>query len=317
MPDGQRILDQASKDGLLEIVQWSEPRPPTPQELRQKLQGCHGVLSMVTDKIDAELMAANPQLGVIVNHAVGLDNIDVAAASLAKIAVGNTPDVLTESTAELAAGLILSVARRLPQLHQEVVQGQWKTWAPNLYLGQELKNKKLGLFGMGRIAKRLAEIMHFGFGMQVLATSRAQPTQLPAHIQWVEAEHLLKSSDWIVVLADLNQSTRGYFNAQRFSSMKKGAYFINVARGGLHHEGDLYQALQTQHLAGAGLDVTNPEPMNANSPLLKLPQVVVTPHIGSATLEARNAMSKMAAEKLLQFCHNNALHLAINSTHLS
>ena len=302
LPDGQRVLDQASEQKLLHIVQWPHSQPPSRQELIAQLQNCYGILSMVTDRLDGEVFTACPKLKVIANHAVGLDNIDVQEAKARGITIANTPDVLTDSTAELTAGLILSVARRIPELHQEVVQGRWQTWAPSLYLGQELKSKTLGLFGLGRIALRLAHIMHFGFGMKVQGTSRSPNKSLPGFIEWVDFEKLKSTSDWLVALADLNPSNVKIFNHEAFAAMKNGAYFINAARGGLHCEEALYQHLSSKHLAGAGLDVTNPEPMAQTSPLLKLSNVVITPHVGSATYQARNAMSKMAAEKLLSHC---------------
>jgi len=270
----------------------------TKEELYSAAKESDALITMLSDKIDEEFLEKNSHLLVIANYAVGFNNIDIEAAKRLAIPVANTPDVLTHATAELAFALLLSSARRITEAHNSIASNNWKGWEPMGFLGQNLAKKTLGIFGAGRIGQSFAKMCQGAFDMDVLYTSRTEKNDFPA--KRVSFDELVEKSDIISVHCDLNATTMGKFNREIFKKMKSSSIFINTARGEIHNEVDLHWALTHGEVWGAGLDVTNPEPMSADSPLLKLPNVTITPHIGSATLRARSEMSDLVATNILK-----------------
>lgn len=281
---------------------WEDPLPPPREQLLQRVVGCHGILALLTDKIDGELMdAAGDQLQVVSNFAVGYNNIDTQAAAARNIAVGNTPDVLTEATADMAVALLLAAGRRVVEGQDYIRHGHWKTWEPLGHIGVDLKNKTLGIVGIGRIGLATAERLHFGWNMNVLYCGRSNNEEAEEKVRArrVSFEELCKQSDFISVHAPLTEETTGMFNAAAFSRMKPECVFINTARGPIHDQAALAEALKNGEIFAAGLDVTDPEPIPTDDPLLSLANCVIAPHIGSGTIAARNGMAEIAAENLI------------------
>jgi glyoxylate reductase len=287
---------------VCEVDLWTEPRPPPRTVLLERVRGCAGVLSLLTDPMDAEVMdAAGPGLRVISNLAAGVNNIDLEAAQARGIAVGHTPDVLTEATADLAFALLIAASRRMGEAMSSVAAGQWRTWDPLGFVGGDLVGATLGVVGLGRIGRALARRCHLGWNMRVLyaggglgdaAADLAEAVQVPFAT-------LLAESDFVSVHAPLTAETHHLFDAGAFRRMKPSAVFVNTARGPIHDQRALYAALATGEIAAAGLDVTDPEPMAPDDPLLTLANCIILPHIGSATRTSRDAMAKIAAENLI------------------
>jgi glyoxylate reductase len=279
---------------------WPEQLPPSPDVLRRKLADCDGVLSLLTDRFDAAVMDALPRLRVISNYAVGFNNIDVQAATERGICVGNTPGVLTDATADMAFCLLIAAARRVVEGHNYAVGGNWKTWEPLGHIGQDLTAKTLGIVGMGRIGYALAQRCRGGWDMKVLYHDmyRNEGAEKELGARQVDLDTLLRESDFVSVHTDLNDTTRGMFNAAAFGKMKPTSVFINTARGPIMNQRDLADALRSGAIFAAGLDVTDPEPPALDDALLRLPNVVVAPHIASATVASRNGMAEIAADNL-------------------
>jgi len=275
---------------------WPDPLPPPPAALRDHLAMAQGALTMVTDRLDAEVLRAAPHLRALSQMAVGTDNIDLAAASARNIAVGHTPGVLTETTAELAFALLIAVARRVVEADRHVRAGKWRSWGPDILLGRDLYGASLGIVGMGKIGAAMARRAH-GFGMRLLYSNPA-PVELPQPAEFLPLSELLQRADFISLHAPLTAATRGLIGPAQFALMKPGAILINTARGEEIDEAALVKALADGHLGGAGLDVTAPEPLDAASPLLSFPNVVITPHIGSASVTTRRKMAEMAVDNL-------------------
>lgn len=280
---------------------WEDQLPPPYDVLRRQVADCEGLVALLTDRIDAALLDAAPRLKVVSNYAVGFNNIDIPAATARGVAVGNTPGVLTEATADMAFCLLLAAARRLVESCDETRAGQWKTWEPLGYLGQDLFGRTIGIIGMGRIGYALARRCQRGWDMRVLYydVRPSEPADRDLGARRVELDTLLAEADFVSVHTDLNDSTRGLFNAATFRKMKRTAVFINTARGPIVHEPDLIDALRKGTIFAAGLDVTDPEPPAPDSPILKLPNLIVAPHIASATVGTRNAMAEICADNLL------------------
>jgi lactate dehydrogenase-like 2-hydroxyacid dehydrogenase len=297
-----RAIPQSGLSALqahCEVDVYPEDRPAERSWLLAHAPGASALLSMVTDVVDAQLMdAAGPGLRVLSNLAVGLDNIDVAEATRRKLPVGHTPDVLTEATADLAFSLLLAVARRLPEAQAYVKEGKWKTWSPSLLLGKELAGSTLGIVGFGRIGRAVARRAH-GFSMRVLAARRNSYQDMGDGTAAVPLSQLLAESDFVSIHCSLTPATRGLFDARAFEQMKPGAVLVNTSRGAVVDTDALLSALTRGGLAGAGLDVTDPEPLPASHPLLSLPQCLVAPHIGSATTHTRMRMAETAANNIL------------------
>ncbi|MCS7017150.1 MAG: D-glycerate dehydrogenase [Gemmatales bacterium] len=299
---------------VCELEIWPEPLPPPYEVLVGKVRDCDGLLSLLTDRIDAALMDAAPKLKVISNYAVGYNNIDVAAATARGICVGNTPGVLTDATADLAFCLLIAAARRLVEGYLYTLSGQWKTWEPMGHLGQDLVGRTLGVVGMGRIGFALAKRCRFGWDMRILYHDVRPNEQAERELgaRRVDLDTLLAEADFVSVHTDLNETTRGMFNLERFKKMKPTAVFVNTARGPIVDERALAEALQKGYIFAAGLDVTDPEPPLPDNPLLKLPNCIIAPHIASATFATRNAMAEIAADNLLAGLRGEPLRAWVN-----
>src|SRR5216684_4301279 len=280
---------------------WSDPLPPPYALLRQKVASCEGLVALLTDKIDAALMDAAPRLRVVSNYAVGFNNIDVPAATEQGICVGNTPGMLTDATADMAFCLLIAAARRVVEGHQYTLAGKWKTWEPLGHLGQDLIGKTLGIVGMGRIGYAMAKRCHAGWDMKILYHDvyRNEKAEKDFGAKQVDFDTLLGESDFISVHTDLNEKTRHMFGAEQFKKMKRTAVLVNSARGPLVDQKALYEALRSRTIFAAGLDVTDPEPPLMDEPLLQLPNVVIAPHIASATVGTRDAMAEIYANNLI------------------
>ena len=296
-----------------EVDLWPGELPPGRDELLQHLRGVDGVLSLLTDKIDGEAMeAAGLQLKVISNLAVGFDNIDVKAATTRRIPIGNTPDVLTDATADFAFALLMAVARRIPEGERYIQDGKWKTWEPMTLLGVDIQGATLGLIGFGRIGKAVAR-RAAGFDMRVIYYDPSE-TKSDAELNatCVDFDTLLRESDFISLHTPLTADTRHMINAEAFSKMKSSAVLINTARGAVVDPEALYQALKRKRIFGAGLDVTEPEPLPLESPLLTLENIVVVPHIASASQATREKMAWMAAQNLIAGLKGERLPNCVN-----
>ena len=247
--------------------------PPTRSELLTGVQGVDGILSLLSDRMDGEVFdAAGPQLKVVGNFAVGFNNIDVEAAKQRRIAVGNTPGVLTDATADIAVALMMGAARRLKEGWTAVDQRQWRTWEPLGWIGLDMKGKTLGIIGMGRIGQAVAQRLHGGWGMQVLYTSRQPKPEVDRtmNARRVEVDELLASSDFISIHVALNEGTRHSINAAAFDKMKSTAVVVNTARGEVVDQAALIDALKNNRIFAAGLDVCEPEPLPDSSPLRQI-----------------------------------------------
>ena len=290
---------------------WSQPLPPSIADLRQAVQGCDGILALLTERIDDTVLdAAGPQLRVVSNFAVGVDNIDVAAATHRGIPVGHTPGVLTETTADLAWALMLTAARRIVEGDQYVHQGRWQTWEPQLLLGPDIYGATLGVVGFGRIGQAVARRAR-GFDMRVLYTNRSVAADAHGAVH-VNLHTLLRESDFVTIHTPLTPETRHLFNDHTLAMMKRGAILVNTARGPVVDPHALFNALHGGHLAAAALDVTEPEPIRPDDPLLTLPNCIVVPHIGSASIATRNRMAEMAARNLLAGVRGERLPHCVN-----
>ncbi len=267
---------------------WSKPSAPSPDELAERAADAEGLLSMLVDRIDIQLLDHCPKLRAIANYAVGYDNIDLAATRAREIPVGNTPDVLTDATADLTFALILAVARRLPDAIASVTEGGWQTWEPDKYLGYDVHGATLGIIGRGRIGRAVAR-RAAGFEMTVIHAGRDQ----------AGLDELLASSDFVSVHCPLTAETHHLIDADALAKMRPTAMLINTARGPIVDQEALREALVTGTIAGAALDVTDPEPLAPDDPLLSAPNLIVAPHIGSATHQAREGMATLAVENLL------------------
>jgi glyoxylate reductase len=306
---------------------WDDDAPPPHDELVVHLRDCDAVLSMISDRLDARTIAAAPRLVAISNLAVGVDNIDLTAATKASVAVGHTPGVLSETTADLAFALMLAAARRVAEGDRFVRAGRWRMWTPRLMLGRDVWGATLGVIGWGAIGQAVAR-RAAGFGMRVLyaahnstssasAVSKSAVTaKAKAHAftqgqlasarattlggaECVELGQLLATADFISINVPLTTQTRRMIGPRELAAMKRGAILVNTARGPVVDQAALSEALRSGHLGGAGLDVTESEPIEADDPLLKLPNVVITPHIGSASHATRHRMAELAVDNIL------------------
>ncbi len=312
-----RLIPAAGLDKVktaCDAVIWPEQLPPPPDVLLKKLADFAGVLSLLTDRFDAAVMDALPRLRVISNYAVGFNNIDVKAATERGICVGNTPGVLTDATADMAFCLLITAARRVVEGHNYTVAGKWKTWEPLGHIGHDLAGRTLGIVGMGRIGYALSQRCRGGWGMNVLYHDvyRNEKAEKELGARQVDFDTLLRDSDFVSVHTDLNDSTRGMFNAAAFRKMKRTAVFINTARGPIMNQRDLADALRDGVIFAAGLDVTDPEPPSSDDSLLKLPNVVIAPHIASATVASRNGMAEIAADNLILGLEGKPLRCWVN-----
>ncbi|KAF9146778.1 hypothetical protein BG015_011497 [Linnemannia schmuckeri] len=301
-----RTLPQLSQARLdkgfdgVDIVQWKEDRAIPRQEFLKLVKGSDGILCLLTDKIDAELLnAAGPQLKVVSTMSVGYDHVTVSELEARKIALGITPGVLTEATADTTVLLVLSAARRLREGVDAVIQGKWGTWSPTWLLGSQLTDKTVGIVGLGRIGVAVAKRLK-AFGVRKFVYQGTRPKkevekEVGGEIEFVDMDRLLKESDVICVCCALTDKTKNMFDYDAFSKMKDSV----VTRGGIVEQDGLIRALREGKLGSVGLDVTVPEPLPTDSELLSFPNCIVLPHIGSGTLETRTAMSEIAIENVL------------------
>ena len=308
-------------DGLRPVIEacdarvWEDELPPPREQLLRAIEGCEGVLTLLTDKVDDEFLdRAGPQLKVVSNYAVGFDNVDIAACTRRGVAVGNTPGVLTETTADLAWTLLMAAARRVPEGDRYVRGGRWKTWGPMLLLGPDVHDATLGIVGFGRIGQAVARRAR-GFGMTILYHD---VNRLPAEVEeplgagFVPLEELLARADFVSLHVNLTAETRHLMNAERLGWMKSSAVLVNTSRGPVVDPSALFEALRDGVIFAAALDVTDPEPIPTDDPLLTLDNCLVVPHIASASRATRSRMAAMAAANLLAGVRGERLPTPVN-----
>ncbi len=298
-----RILPKPAMDRIrsfCDMEVWEGELPPAREVLFEKTVEIEGLLSLLTDKIDAELMDRARKLKVISNYAVGFDNIDVRGATKRGIIVGNTPGVLTDTTADFAFTLMMSAARRLAEADRAVRAGKWKTWGPLVLLGQDVYGSTLGIVGLGRIGAAVAKRAK-GFGMKIIYydVNRQPQSEKEIGIEWADMATILAQSDFITLHTNLTSLTHHLIGAQQFKQMKQNCILINTSRGPIVDNLALYEALRDGKIAYAALDVTDPEPLPADHPLLRLDNIIIAPHIASASVATRTRMAMMAAENLI------------------
>jgi glyoxylate reductase len=288
-------LDRLARE--VDVDLWPDELPPPYEELARRTGATDGIISLLTDRIDAPLIDSAARLRVISNVAVGYDNIDVAAAARRGIAVGNTPGVLTETTADLAFSLILASARRIVEAERFVRDGRWRTWDPNLLLGHDVHGATLGVVGFGKIGHAVARRAR-GFDMRVLYTSRAA-VDGAAGAERVGLPELLRLSDFVSLHVPLTPDTHHMIDEKALRAMRRTAILINTARGSVVDQPALVNALEEGWIAGAGLDVAEVEPIPPGDALLRAPNVILLPHIGSASHATRERMAQMAVDNCL------------------
>ena len=308
--DGLQPVSQACEAEI-----WPDELPPPRDVLLRSIGGCDGVLTLLTDRVDAEFFdAAGPQLKVVSNYAVGFDNIDIPEATRRKVPVGNTPGVLTDTTADLAFALLMAAGRRVAEGDRYVRQGRWKTWGPMLLLGHDVHGSTLGIVGFGRIGQALAR-RALGFGMQILYhdVNRLPPeVEEPLSATFVPLDELLARSDFVSLHVNLTPDTEHLMNAERLRQMKPTGVLVNTSRGPVVDHDALFEALRDRVIFAAGLDVTEPEPLPPSHPLLTLDSCLVVPHIASASRATRGKMAEMAAANLLAGVRGERLPTPVN-----
>jgi len=312
-----RMIPDAGLNRIKEACEadiWPGDMPPPYATLLERVRDVDGILCTLTDRIDGTLMdTAGPQLKVISQMAVGYDNIDIPAARERGILVGNTPGVLTEATADLAFALLLAAARRLQEGVDYIRAGKWQTWDPKALLGGDLSGATLGIIGLGRIGKAVARRAS-GFNMRIIAYSPHGKTEDATQVNTtlVDLDTLLRESDYISLHIPLNENTRHLINRETLAKMKRTAILVNTARGGVVDQKALYEALKDGIIGRAALDVTDPEPIRLDDPLLMLKNALIVPHIGSASRWTRDQMARMAAENLIAGVTGQPLPHAVN-----
>lgn len=315
-------INMLEEEGLQ--VTLPENENLTYEEWLKYCQNADVILNVGGDfKYDKVFFDACPNIKAIALYSVGFDHVDIKEANQRNIPIGNTPDVLSRATSDVAFLLMQSVARRASYNFQKVKDGNWDTFDPLHALGQELYGKTLGIFGLGRIGFQMAEKCKKAFDMEIIYHNRRRNEEAERELgaMYVSFDELVRNSDVLSVHANFTPEHKDLFNKSVFEKMNPDAIFINTARGGFHQEQDLYNALQEGKIWGAGLDVTNPEPMSADNPILELSNVCVLPHIGSATIDARNGMARLAAGNLIAFSKGkemlNCANPEVYSLHLS
>lgn len=302
------------KQNGFEVTIWNEERPMTQDELIEKAQLHDALFCAGSDSIDKRFLNACSHLDIISQFAAGYDNIDIAEATKLGIPIGNAPNAMSDATADTAFGLMIATSRKMFYMHKQIIKGEWTYFKPKANLGIELKNKTLGIFGLGRIGIEMAKRCIGAYNMNVIYTNSKPNLDAEKEIKarFVDFQTLLFESDVISVHSSLNKHTEGIFNKDAFKRMKPTSIFINTSRGMVHNELDLIEALRNNTIWGAGLDVTNPEPMLPNNPLLEMENVCVLPHIGSATVEARNEMARLTATNIIEYYNNGTIPHIVN-----
>lgn len=312
-----RVLPDDGMEKITSFAQsdvWEKDTPPPYEVMLERVQGKDGILSLLTDRIDETLMeAAGPALQVISQMAVGYDNIDVEAATRRDLPVGNTPGVLTETTADFAFALILAAGRRIVEGVEYVQAGSWKTWGPTLLMGRDVHGATLGVIGLGRIGQAVARRAR-GFDMQVVyydpSAEASVAEDLPA--QPLPFDEVLARADFLTLHVPLTPETRHMIGQEELRRMKPTSVLVNTARGEVIDAGALYQALVNRQIAYAALDVTDPEPIPPDDPLLDLENCIVVPHMASASVATRNRMAVMAADNLIAGLRGERLPHCLN-----
>ncbi|TDX86663.1 2-hydroxyacid dehydrogenase [Epilithonimonas xixisoli] len=301
------------KENNLEII-TSENDNPSHEEWLENCKKADIILNVGKNKYDKDFFDNCLNVKAIALFSVGFDQVDIAEATKRKIPVGNTPDVLSRATSDVAFLLMQMVSRKVNYNIEKVKSGNWKDFDALEELGQELYGKTLGILGLGRIGFEMAEKCKSAFGMNIIYHNRNhnEEAEKELNAKYVSFEELVQKSDVISIHANFTLEQADIFNKETFEKMKPNLIFINTARGGFHNEKDLYEALESGKIWGAGLDVTNPEPMESDSPLLQLPNVCILPHIGSATIEARSGMSKLASENVVAFSKGEKMPTIVN-----
>jgi len=295
---GLKMIEERFDAGV-----WPDPAPPPKKTILQKVRDVDGLATLLTDQIDSEVFDAAPKLKIVAQYAVGYDNIDVKEATKRGIYVTNTPGVLTETTADFAWALLMAVARKVVEADKCVRSGQWEvSWHPTLLMGKDVYGATLGIIGLGRIGSAVTKRAK-GFNMRILYYDMMRRPDLEKElgIEYVDLHVLLRESDFVSVHVPLTEKTHHMLGEEEFNLMKKTAYLINNSRGSILDEKALYNALKEKHIAGAGLDVFEQEPTPKDNPLLKLDNVVLAPHISSASHETRSRMAEMVAENLIAY----------------
>jgi glyoxylate reductase len=305
---------QYLREAGISISEWTTKRDLTAAELIEFCKNADALLSAGGNRIDKSFLDAASHLKVISLHSAGYDNVDIAAATAIKMPIGNTPGVLSESTADIAFLLMIATARKAFFMHKTIQQGSWGFFEPTANLGIDIRGKTLGIYGLGKIGFELAKRSAAAFGMKIIYHNRGHHAEAEKELnaRWVSFSELLQNSDVLSVNTALTPETKGRFNKEVFALMKRTAIFINASRGSIHDESDLTEALETGIIWGAGLDVTNPEPMRPDHPLLSMANVCVLPHIGSATEETRAAMSLIAAKNVVAGLKGERLPFIVN-----
>jgi glyoxylate reductase len=292
---------------------WPEELPPPRDVILRETRDADGLLSLLTDPVDGELMDACPRLRVVSNFAVGFDNLDVPAATERGIVMGNTPGVLTETTADFAFALLMASARRIVEGVEYVRADRWKTWGPMLLMGHDVHGATLGLIGLGRIGAEMAR-RATGFSMRVLYYDvfRREDLEQSLGIQYAPMDDVLSRADFVSVHTPLTPETRHLMNAERFATMKRDAILINTSRGPVVDTEALVEALRSGVIGGAALDVTEPEPLPADHPLVHMPNCLIVPHIASASKSTRGQMAEIAARNLIEGLKGEPMPAGLN-----
>lgn len=292
---------------------WHERKPPSRKILLESVREVDGLLCSLSEKVDSELMDTAPRLKVVSNMAVGFDNVDVPEATRRHIPVGNTPGVLTETTADLAFGLMIAAARHVVEGDREVRAGNWKFWDPLGFLGEDVHGATLGIIGLGKIGAAVARRAK-GFGMRILYFDVVRRSDVETEVgaEFASLQKLLTESDFVTIHTDLNPKTYHLLNSKTLRLMKKNSILVNTARGPIVDSSALYRALRDNRVRGAALDVTEPEPLPPTHPLLTLDNVVVTPHIASGSMATRTMMAQLAADNLLAGLSGKRLPYCVN-----
>jgi glyoxylate reductase len=303
-----------SMEEKYEVNMWEHEDKVVPREiLLSEAKKADALLTMLSDSIDESILTAGSQLKVVANLAVGFDNIDIKTASKKGIAICNTPDVLTDTTADLTFSLLMASARRIVEAAQLVKQGEWKSWSPLLLAGHDIHHKTIGIVGMGKIGEKVAK-RATGFEMNILYHNRTRKPDIEQELGavYVTFEELVETADFIVCLTPLTAETKNLFTREVFQKMKRSAIFVNVSRGQVIDEAALYEALVAGEISGAGLDVFEKEPINADHRLLTLSNVVALPHIGSSSVETRVMMMKLCLENIEAVIEGNEPETLVN-----
>ncbi|MDJ0619780.1 MAG: D-glycerate dehydrogenase [Calothrix sp. MO_192.B10] len=307
-------VELAKLEQIAKIEIWEERQPPPEQILLEKARSANGIICLLTDPIDKRLIESATDLKVISQMAVGYDNIDIATATAKMIPVGHTPGVLTDTTADFTWALLMTAARRLLEADRFTRSGLWKTWEPDLLLGASITGATLGIIGFGRIGQAIARRAQ-GFDMRILYTGKNRSDlhlENTLGVDFVSLERLLEESDFVTIHTPLSRDTYHLLSDRQFELMKPDAILINTARGAVVDPKALYRALSKGQIAGAALDVTEPEPLPSDSPLLTLDNLIITPHIASASRQTREKMANMAIENLIAGLNGDRLPYCVN-----